>query len=62
GGVARGLSGNQIGRVLRLQGLGINNVALQRIVRAEKGVEIASARLRSMPRHLVPDPRRLPDA
>ncbi len=62
GGVARGLTGNQIARVLRLQDLGINNVVLQRIVRAERGVEIAGARLRSMPRHLVPDPRRLPDA
>ncbi len=62
GGVARGLTGNQIGRVLQLQGLGINNVVLQRIVRAEKGIAIAGARLRSMPRHLVPDPRRLPDA
>ena len=62
GGVARGLTGNQIGRVLRLQGLGINNVALQRIIRAERGVEIAGARLRSIPRHLTPDPRRLPDA
>ena len=62
GGVARGLTGNQIGRVLRLQGLGINNVVLQRIVRAERGVVIAGARLRSIPRHLTPDPRRLPDA
>ena len=62
GGVARGLTGNQIGRLLRLQDLGINNVVLQRIIRAERGVEIASARLRSMPRHLAPDPRRLPDA
>jgi len=62
GGVSRGLAGNEIQRVLRLQNLGINNVVLQRIIRAEKGVEIAGARLRSIPRHLTPDPRRLPDA
>ena len=62
GGVSRGLAGNEIARVLRLQDLGINNVILQRIIRAEKGVEIAGARLRSIPRHLAPDPRRLPDA
>ena len=62
GGVARGLTGNQIMRVLRSQDMGINNVVLQRIIRAERGIEIVAARLRSMPRHLVPDPRRLPNA
>ena len=62
GGVSRGLTGNEIARVLRLQDLGINNVVLQRIIRAEKGVELAGARLRAIPRNLAPDPRRIPDA
>ena len=62
GGVARGLSANAIGRVLRLQDMGINNVVLQRIFRAETGVKLAGERLKNIPRHLPPDPRRLPDA
>lgn len=62
GGVARGLSGNQIQSVLRSQDLGINNVVLQRIIRAERGINIAAGRLRTIGRNDVPDPRRLPDS
>ena len=62
GGVARGLSSNSIQTLLRGQGLGIRRTDLLSIIRAEKGIEVASSQLRFLNRNRTPDPRRLPDA
>ena len=62
GGVARGLSANSIQSLLRAEGLGIRRTDLLSIIRAERGIEVAASRLRTMRRDRSPDPRRLPDA
>ncbi len=62
GGVRRGLSANSIQSLLRSEGLGIRRQSLLDIIRAERGIETASSRLRAMRRDFTPDPRRLPDA
>ena len=62
GGVRRGLSANSIQNLLRSEGLGIRRQSLLDIIRAERGIEVASSQLRTMRRDFTPDPRRLPDA
>lgn len=62
GGVARGLSANAIQSLLRGQGLGIRRTDLLSIIRAERGIEVASSQLRTLGHNRTPDPRRLPDA
>ncbi len=65
-GIAEGLSGNQIGNLLRLpismggMGLGVRRRNLQQAIRAIKAQTDYGTVLNDMPQYLIPDPNTMP--
>lgn len=61
-GVAEGLSGNAIQRVLTIADLGTRRAPLQKLISRLRGVKQQTSRLKFLPRNAIPNVLRLPEA
>ena len=61
-GVAEGLSGNAIQRVLTAAGMGTRRKPLQNLISRVRGVKQQTSRLKFIPRNKIPNVAQLPEA